>query len=314
MAGSIADNSALYKKKTFTYVPPTPPAELIESTSYTLDFASRKFVHIGFDPSEKLQVVVHLLTSSRYVHITTDFMKKIFGFMGHILSFISDTPQKYKRVIFYEDEKMKLSSMIYSGENVLVIETNNRDGCRVLLNRGDLLRLQYLECSIFESIVRKEVFTALLIIKQYEEIVEYLDKKCRQHKSPPKTVDEMVVFIKNIQDDRVVKSVPNFYNQIQMCAAEQLAESLLHQNISHEYSNETTVISPMSSPTPMSPPTSMSTPPPTSPPPSFTMQSPSRAVDENDGPLHFNSRSLSKTYNFDSAVSEMYFVPKRKLF
>ncbi|XP_050065767.1 uncharacterized protein LOC126554778 [Aphis gossypii] len=236
MAGSIADNCALYKKKTFTYVPPTPPAELIESTSYTLDFASRKFVHIGFDPSEKLQVVVHLLTSSRYVHITTDFMKKIFGFMGHILSFISDTPQKYKRVIFYEDEKMKLSSMMYSGENVLVIETKNRDGCRVLLNRGNLLRLQYLECSIFESIVRKEVFTALLIIKQYEEIVEYLDKKCRQHKSPPKTVDEMVVFIKNIQDDRVVKSIPNFSNQIQMCAAEQLAESLLHHraNISHE--------------------------------------------------------------------------------
>ncbi|KAL4152834.1 hypothetical protein QTP88_000667 [Uroleucon formosanum] len=31
---------AIYKKKTFTYVPPTPPAELIESTSYTLDFAA----------------------------------------------------------------------------------------------------------------------------------------------------------------------------------------------------------------------------------------------------------------------------------
>ncbi|CAH1730966.1 unnamed protein product [Aphis gossypii] len=134
--------------------------------------------------------------------------------------------------------------MTYSGENVLVIEIKNRDGCRVLLNRSDLLRLQYLECSIFESIVRKEVFTALLIIKQYEEIVVYLDKKCRQYKSPPKTVDEMVVFIKNIQDDRVVKSIPNFSNQIQMCTAEQLAESLLHQRVnnSHEYSNETTVI------------------------------------------------------------------------
>jgi len=115
-------------------------------------------------------IVVHLLTSSRYVHITTDFMKKIFGFMGHILSFISDTPQKYKRVIFYEDEKMKLSSMMYSGENVLVIEAKNRDRCRVLLNRGGLLRLQYLECSIFESIVRKEVFIAPLVIKQYEEM------------------------------------------------------------------------------------------------------------------------------------------------
>ncbi|XP_050064987.1 uncharacterized protein LOC126553916 [Aphis gossypii] len=230
--------------------------------------------------------------------------------MGHILSFISGTPHKYKRVIFYEDAEIKLSSMMYSGENVLVIDTKNRDGCRVLLNRGDLLRLQYLECSIFESIVRKEVFIAPLVIKQYEEIVEYHDKKFSQHKSPPKTVDEMVVFIKNIQDDRVVKSIPNLSNQIQICAAEQLAESLLHQRAknSHEYSNETTVISPMLPPTPMSPSTPMST------PPSFTMQSPSRAVNENDGPLQFNRRSLSKTCNFDSVVSGMYFVPKRKLF
>jgi hypothetical protein len=235
MAGSIEDNKALYKKHTFTYVPPKPPTELIESTSYTLDFAARKFVHIGIDPSEKLQVVVHLLTSSRHVHITTDFLKKIFSYMGHILSFILDTPQKYKRVIFYEDEKMKLSSMMYSGENVLVIEAKNRDGCRVLLNRADLIRLQYLECSIFESIVRKEVFTAPLVIKQYEEIVVYLDKKCTQHNSPLKNVDEMIVFIKNIQDDRVVKSIPNFTNQIQMCAAEQLAESLLNQRANNSH-------------------------------------------------------------------------------
>ncbi|KAF0714653.1 Uncharacterized protein FWK35_00018903 [Aphis craccivora] len=195
MAGSIADNSALYKKKTFTYVPPTPPTELIESISYTLDFAARKFVHIGIDPSGKLQVVVHLLTSSRHVHISTLFEK-----------------------------------------NILVIEAKNREGCRVLLNRDDLLRLQYLECSIFESIVRQEVFIAPLVKIQYEEIFKYLDKKCTQHNSLPKNADKMVVFIKNIQDDQVVKSIPNSSKQIQMCAAEQLAESLLHKraNNSHE--------------------------------------------------------------------------------
>jgi len=81
--------------------------------------------------------------------------------MGHILSFISDTPHKYKRVIFYDDDNTKLSSMMYSGESMLVIEAKNHEGCRVLLNR-DLLRLQYLECSIFESIMRKEVFIAQL--------------------------------------------------------------------------------------------------------------------------------------------------------
>ncbi|KAF0750966.1 Uncharacterized protein FWK35_00014215 [Aphis craccivora] len=65
--------------------------------------------------------------------------------------------------------------MMYNGKNVLVIKAKNRDGCR--------------------SIVRKEVIIAPLVIKQYEEIVKYLDKKCSQHKSPPKTVDEMEMSI-----------------------------------------------------------------------------------------------------------------------
>jgi len=48
MAGSIADNLAVYKK-TFNYVPPTPPAELLEATNFTLDFVSRKFIQIGIE-------------------------------------------------------------------------------------------------------------------------------------------------------------------------------------------------------------------------------------------------------------------------
>ncbi|KAF0708763.1 SRCR domain-containing protein, partial [Aphis craccivora] len=40
MAGPIENMRAVNKKNVFTYVPPTPPTELIESTSYTLDFAA----------------------------------------------------------------------------------------------------------------------------------------------------------------------------------------------------------------------------------------------------------------------------------
>ena len=140
MAGSIEDNAALYMKKAFTYVPPSPPADLIETSSYTLDFASRKFIQAGILPDE--QVVVNILTSSCYVLITPEFLKKIFSYMGHILSFILDTPQKYKRVHFFEDDMMKLSSMVYTRENVFVIESKTQNGCRVLLNRADLIRLQ----------------------------------------------------------------------------------------------------------------------------------------------------------------------------
>jgi len=161
--------------------------------------------------------------------------------MGHILSFILDTPQKYKRVIFYEDEILKLSSMVYSGENVLVIEAKHREGCRVLLNRADLIQLQYLECSIVETLVRKEVFTAPSVIKQYKDIATYLDKKCAQHKLSSKNLNQLIIFIKNIQDNQIVKSIPNFSNQIQMYAAEQLADSILNRRaqnlheVNHKY-------------------------------------------------------------------------------
>jgi len=97
MAGSIVDNATLYneKKKAFTYVPPSPPVELIESTSYTLDFANRKFVHIGIDPVEKCRVVIRLITS-RHIKIAPDFLRRIFSLMGNILSFILDIPLSYK--------------------------------------------------------------------------------------------------------------------------------------------------------------------------------------------------------------------------
>jgi len=100
--------------------------------------------------------------------------------MGHILSCILDTLQKYKRLNFFEDDMMKLSSMVYTMENVLVIETKAQDGCRVWLNRTDLIRLQYLERSIIETIIRKEVYTVPLIRKQFEEFAMYLLEKCLQ--------------------------------------------------------------------------------------------------------------------------------------
>lgn len=111
MAGSIADNAVIYKK-TFKYVPSTSPAELIDSTSYTLDFIARKFIHIGIDPTDTFQTVVHLITSARRIKLTTDFLKRIFSLMSNILSLILDMLVSYKRIIFLETELYKISSMV----------------------------------------------------------------------------------------------------------------------------------------------------------------------------------------------------------
>jgi len=122
--------------------------------------------------------------------------------------------------------------MVYIGENVLVIESKILDGCRVLVNRSNLIRLQYLERSIIESITRKEIYSVPLIQCQTKEFVAYLHEKCIQMESPLKNVDEMLTFVKNVQDD--INSFLNLSSQIHLCSTKQLAESVLNQINAHE--------------------------------------------------------------------------------
>lgn len=96
MAGFITDYLTLYKNKSFTYIPPTTPSDLMESTSFTLDFMTRKFLQIDIDPTEDFEIVIRILTSYRYVHITFFTLKQLFSLMGNNLSFILNTPVKYK--------------------------------------------------------------------------------------------------------------------------------------------------------------------------------------------------------------------------
>lgn len=239
MAGSIEVNAALYRKKAFTYVPPSPPTDLMESTSFTIDFASRKFIHIGLD-SKDFSIVALILTSSRYVTISYEFLRRIFSYMGHILSFILDIPEKYKRVIFCEDDLYKLSSMVYRGENVLVIEGKSQEGCRILLNRADLIILQYLEGVIFETVCRTGAYNHQLIIKQVRDYAYYLEEKFNQMQSPPVNLDEMITFIKKDHDYRLIQSDPVITKQIQLFAAAHVADLVLKlrsQN-SHEVNHK----------------------------------------------------------------------------
>jgi len=230
MAGSIADNIALYKKKSFVYVPPTTPSDLFESTSITIDFTARKFIQIGLDPtSEQCEVIIRILTPSRYVHITYYTLKRLFTLMGNILSFILSTPETYKRTVFLETETEKISSMVYGGENVLVVESKNREGCRVLLSRLELIRLQYLKGTIFEIFHRTASYTSTLFSNQVRGYVKYLEEKFSQMKSPPVNEEEIIMFINKNTDYQIVQSEPILTSQIQLLAATHVAGILIER-------------------------------------------------------------------------------------
>ncbi|KAL4103976.1 hypothetical protein QTP88_019289 [Uroleucon formosanum] len=129
-----------------------------------------------------------------------------------------------------QSNKIKYCSinMVYQGENMLVIESKAQAGCRVLLNRADLIKLQYLEWNITETVVRKSTLIRPVALSQFQIIGDYIDKEFTNVKSPPKNIDEMIIFIKNLRDDSVISNMPkndvNLISQLKMYASSQLAE------------------------------------------------------------------------------------------
>lgn len=224
MAGSIADNAELYKK--FQYVAPTPPSNLIDSNTFNIDFADRKCLNIGLDPTDNFNTTtIHIITRPRHVVISPNFLKKIFSFMGNILSVILDVPDKSRNIIFLSDEINKLSKMVYKGQNMLVVESLIQNGCRVLLSRQDLMILQNLECSIFEVITRKSSTTRPVVLKQLEQVVYYFKTKFQRETD----IKDMINRINGIHNEIFISNSTKsknkrYISQLKLYACSQIAE------------------------------------------------------------------------------------------
>ena len=218
MEGSIEANTSIHKK--YKYVAPTPPTSLIDNTSFTIDFADRKFVQIGLDPSFDFNVMIHLITSSRHVVITHEVLKLIYSSMGHILSVILDPPTKARSTIFLNDASILITKMVYRGENNLVIESKNYSGCRILLNRENLLVLQDLELCIQQTVEYKSTIIRQIVMSQIAQAHEYLHKERAQ--GMPMIFDE----VKKTLARSSIKSTtePDYMPQIKMVAAQQVTE------------------------------------------------------------------------------------------
>ncbi|KAF0753154.1 Uncharacterized protein FWK35_00012973 [Aphis craccivora] len=129
---------------------PPPSNDLIDATSFVIDFAARKSINKGLDSSDVFNVSVQIITPSRYLSITIarDFLK---------------------------DEINTLSKTSYRGENnMLVIESHLHQRCRVLMSRQNLLRLQDMQWTIDESIARKSSVVQYAVMKQTDLIASYL--------------------------------------------------------------------------------------------------------------------------------------------
>lgn len=224
-------NTTMVEKQTYKYIAPTPPSELLDSSTFVIDFTNRKFVHVGFDPQNNFDVMIHIITPSRYISIDPEFLKRIYDLMGNIFSFILDPPQKSVESIFLDDDVVTLSKTIYRGENHLVFNSRVQEGCRVLLNRTDLFALQNLERVIFENIVRKTTFTKPYMEYQFNQIVYLLASRDRLVEIAD--VEYMKNYINSVPEKEIEvstsQSIPSFVTQFKMFAFEQLAVKTLSE-------------------------------------------------------------------------------------
>jgi len=80
-----------------------------------------------------------------------------------------------------------------------------------------------------------------IVLNQFEIFTEYLDRELSKMDSPPRTSEEMVIFIKNIRNDHIITNSPkhdfNFISQLKMFAFTQLAEHSI-QRWNREMSSE----------------------------------------------------------------------------
>ncbi|KAF0731653.1 Uncharacterized protein FWK35_00025845 [Aphis craccivora] len=208
--------------------------------------------------------------------------------MGNILSFILEKPQKYKRSLFLDTDSVTISSMVYQGENMLVMESKIQDGCCILLNRSDLLKLQDLEWTVFDIIDRKTKIVKPLIIQQINQIASYLK---RNIEVVTRTLEDMTNCVKSINNIFITSYVigDNFTSQLQLYAAEHIAQRWLDEL--EKYEEIASDIPPMSPPSP-------NTVYDVNDHPYGSLHI--RYIDENDGPYE-PQYNITETSNFDEA-------------
>jgi hypothetical protein len=221
-------NMDINKKQIYKYIAPLPPSELIDSTTFVINFAERKFIHIGLNPSEQFNVMVHIITPSRHVSTSPEILNNIFSLMGAIIAFTLETPDKSKNIIFFNDNTIKLSNMVYRAQNVLVIESLIQDGCRVLLNSKDLMTLQSIEWCIYEAIVRKSNIIRPTVLQQVDQMATYLKKRNNIPKNSI-TKEKLVNTVKNfVSDEEFIENIPKsehcYISQLKTYATEQVIE------------------------------------------------------------------------------------------
>lgn len=225
MSDSNMTIASLFKKEKSSkhIITREPPSRLINPTLFIINFAERKFLNIGLDPANNFNVTIHIITPLRHLVISPETLERIFSLMGDILSVLLDSRLKTKPPVFLVDDTMKLSKITCRGENKLAFQSIS-GGNKVLLSREDVIALQHMEWSTFESVLLKTNVIRPVVLRQLEQMTVYLKSNFPQID----TVEDMISIIGGVSDESLASHIPNeeacFISQLKLYAVKQIVE------------------------------------------------------------------------------------------
>ncbi|XP_025193968.1 uncharacterized protein LOC112593677 [Melanaphis sacchari] len=123
MTDSIMNNATIYKK-TFTYIPPTPPLELIESTNYTLNFVKhyldRELVNVE-STARTSEEMTTFIKNIRDDHIIANTSKHDINFISQLKmnAFTQLTEHSIQRW------NREMSSKLFNGNVIMISLTSS---------------------------------------------------------------------------------------------------------------------------------------------------------------------------------------------
>ncbi|XP_050524343.1 uncharacterized protein LOC126895996 [Daktulosphaira vitifoliae] len=224
--GEEKEQAAAYRQMKYKYVPPTPPDDLIDVSSFNIDFKERKFIQIGFD-SNTLQIKIHIITPWRHLSVNEGFLRRLFGYMEQLLNNVLDNkPIRAESVIINDDDEVIISKAFYKSENVLILQSRFNKDCRIILTSKNTLKLQELEFIIHETIVQKSTYSKISIQSQMEKMVNYLLKQkmdISNQDSVKKFIRKQETFSNYTNSNN---NEPDFTLQIKMHASNYLANEV----------------------------------------------------------------------------------------
>lgn len=211
------------------YAPKQPPP-IGHNIDCSMFYINHNILLIGLDPKNSFNAMVIIVAPFNHVVMPHTCLTQIYSMFDDILSAVCDSQGCTCVLSFtplFDTETTKLSCKKFREESLLVIESKNDAFCNVSLTHADLLLLDELRECVFTKIDYKLMTSRPMVVQLFEKLCENVEKEFNSIDELPKSPDEMIIFLKNWNNEQEnTSSEEVLLKNIKLFACEQILDRL----------------------------------------------------------------------------------------